>query len=65
MDEHIGGGKNKGRRTWLGGGKGMPKWAKTPLIVNRIPSALICCRVHEPGDGSALKWASDVEVLVS
>lgn len=30
----------------------MPKWAKTPLMVNRIPSALSCCRVHEPGDGS-------------
>lgn len=35
----------------MGGRVNMPKWAKTPSVVNRILSALSCCRVHEQGDG--------------
>lgn len=39
-----------GGRRW-GGRVNMPKWAKTPPVVNRIQSALSRCRVHELGDG--------------
>lgn len=35
----------------MGGRVNMPKWAKTPPVVNRIQSALSRCRVHELGDG--------------
>lgn len=56
-DELMGGGWGRcggghgARRTEVGGRVNMPKWAKTPPVVNRIQSALSCCRVHQLGDG--------------
>lgn len=47
-------GEDTGQEDVGGGWVSMPKWAKTPPVVNRIQSALSRCRVHrlEEEDGS-------------
>lgn len=44
------------------GGVNMPKWAKTPPMVNRILSALSCRRVHQ--QEIAPRRTSEEEVFV-